>query len=584
MSAVLVRAYASPTLVFLAFDWPDGPRYGDFLGFAIKRSPGHKKGVTSDFLSNKLGFGNPAKDKGPHPSNEAPIQKFQWWDAGIGSADRGKSFDYTVYPVRGTGPGQLKLIAADATTVRVRVPHEVDGSIGTYFNRAVVSSQSFARLVQSGRSFDDQMAWLANGLQNAVPDFLAGARDGVATAIYHLTDNRWIVPAFQHLQCAACLVYNLKPDDQADVPAANALSGGLCTLCPRTKTNIMHHKFIVRNEGKTPTAVLMGSANFTPEALTVQANLLHTFESKQLARWYAARQLLLQNDPTKAQTAKQAKWLSVTDIPGTKARVFFSPEPKGQRASIEAVVEAVKAAKKSVLFCMFSPTDPALLKAIMQAGDDKKMMYGLLNSIVDPAKAERNRVAKDPEKAMASPTPTQEIQTEVFHRSQEQRDIVSFAFFGAKGAKAPAGFLPELATLDTSRYSLLPASAGHGVPTVHIHHKFIVIDGETAEPTIYTGSANMSKNSVENNDENLLELKGNAKLAQIYVAEFFRLYDHYRARALWNRGSAKGTSTNKGHSGLRLRTKRDDWVREAYKQDSLDYIARVNLVSKLTPP
>ena len=40
----------------------------------------------------------------------------------------------------------------------------------------------------------------------------------------------------------------------------------------------------------------------------------------------------------------------------------------------------------------------------------------------------------------------------------------------------------------------------------------------------------MSGNSVFNNDENLLEIKG-SRLACIYLAEFLRLYEHYRARA-----------------------------------------------------
>ena len=38
--AVVVRAYLSPTLVLLAFDWPQGKGRDDFLGFAIKRTPG----------------------------------------------------------------------------------------------------------------------------------------------------------------------------------------------------------------------------------------------------------------------------------------------------------------------------------------------------------------------------------------------------------------------------------------------------------------------------------------------------------------------------------------------------------------
>ena len=37
---VTVRSFTSPTLVLLAFDWPQGDGKADFLGFAIERTPG----------------------------------------------------------------------------------------------------------------------------------------------------------------------------------------------------------------------------------------------------------------------------------------------------------------------------------------------------------------------------------------------------------------------------------------------------------------------------------------------------------------------------------------------------------------
>ncbi|HEX6715473.1 MAG TPA: phospholipase D-like domain-containing protein [Pyrinomonadaceae bacterium] len=600
MAKVLAKSYTSPSLVFLAFDWPDGPKTQDFLGFAIERDPGFGKSGKPQFLFNKIGFGDPEKDPGPHPSNKAPIQKFHWWDSGINSTDRGKTFHYTITPVRGTGPDDLNLVSADATKIAVKLPLEEEDGIGTYFNRAVVSSQSFDDLVKKTK--DDpkkEMDWLANGLQNPIPNLLDGTKQ-IAGAIYHLTDNRWVVPAFKKLKGTSSMVFHLKEPtakakasakakgkkpsgDTADLPAVKLLSTAKRTFDKRTKTNIMHHKFLVNFAKDT---VLMGSTNFTPEAFTVQANLLHTIRSKQLAGFYADRQKLLQPDPTKGETAKEAKWLKVSDVPGSKIRVFFSPEPKNQRESINAVVESVKHAKSSVLFCMFSPTDKELLSAIMKSGDQGKMMFGLLNSIVDPTK-KKKKIIEDPDAAMVNPSPSQEILTEVFHRSQNKKDIVSFAFFGDKSAKAPVGFLPELQTKDFSQFSLSPPPKGNKIPTVHIHHKFIVIDADTNSPTIYTGSANMSKNSVENNDENLLEIKGNTQLAQAYLAEFFRLYEHYRARALWNRRHAKKVQASKKKStkgqfadGFRLKTKRDLWARAAYQNGTLDFISRQRLVGK----
>jgi phosphatidylserine/phosphatidylglycerophosphate/cardiolipin synthase-like enzyme len=72
----------------------------------------------------------------------------------------------------------------------------------------------------------------------------------------------------------------------------------------------------------------------------------------------------------------------------------------------------------------------------------------------------------------------------------------------------------------------------------HIHHKFILIDAETDHPVIYTGSANMSNNSNYNNDENLIEIRHAPEIGKTYLAEFMRLYEHYRARVEFAKSEA----------------------------------------------
>jgi len=115
-----------------------------------------------------------------------------------------------------------------------------------------------------------------------------------------------------------------------------------------------------------------------------------------------------------------------------------------------------------------------------------------------------------------------------------------------------------------------------------------LIDGETDKPTIYTGSANLSENSTHKNDENLLAIKGSADLAQTYLAEFMRLYQHYRARALWNISHplAKGGHATRPISpaGRRklektfvLKRRRDEWVKSAYKRGTAAYRERTAL-------
>lgn len=49
-------------------------------------------------------------------------------------------------------------------------------------------------------------------------------------------------------------------------------------------------------------------------------------------------------------------------------------------------------------------------------------------------------------------------------------------------------------------------------------------------PIVVTGSANFSAASTTENDENMLIIRGNKRVAEIYLGEFMRLYNHYAFR------------------------------------------------------
>jgi phosphatidylserine/phosphatidylglycerophosphate/cardiolipin synthase-like enzyme len=584
-NSVQARAYTSPTLVLLAMDWPAGAKFSDFLGFAILRSPGFTPKEKDGFLFNKIGFEKPGPNSQPLPSNLAPFQKFLWWDAGIDDKDRGKTFKYTITPVRGTGPKDLALQHDDEVTITVKLPLVEEDGISTWFNRAVVSSQAFSRkFPDPAKDIPGVMDWLANGLEDAFGAILKPAKQ-IDGAIYHLTDKRWVVPAFKGFKGPLSLVYEDRSNDQTDLPAIKLLKSKNFTGHPRSKTNIMHDKFLADVGGGR---VLMGSANFTPEGLTSQANLLHILNSPQLAKLYSKRQQLMIPDPKVAATAVGAAWSPRIKVGKASVRVFFSPEPSDKRVSIDTVIAAVKNAKKSVIFCMFDPTDPALIESLLATGERKKLLYGLLNSISDPSKKKKKKSdpaanQSDSGEAPKKPTAATQIKVTLFNRSRKDKQVLAYSYF--RPGNTPADFLPELNSVDLSSQSTLkPAKPGNGKktrppPAVHIHHKFIVIDAETGSPTIYTGSANLSNNSTHRNDENLLEITGSSALAQTYLAEFMRLYEHYRARALWNmtHGGAKGGAKKKPPDTFLLKRRRDDWVKGAYKRGTPEFIARTQL-------
>ncbi|MFC0399844.1 phospholipase D-like domain-containing protein [Paraburkholderia rhizosphaerae] len=544
--AVVVRAYLSPTLVLLAFDWPQGKGRDDFLGFAIKRTPGFvdASGDTREsgsWLPNRVTFDGPVPDtQRDAPSNVAPIQKFMWWDARIDPPDRQQHFEYQVYPVTGT-PASPQLQEAEVGTCRITLPAHIEHGFGSWFNRAVVSSQAFARMVnalhlQPGEAPSPQQAlrlrtWLANDIEDTFKTIFADARRAAA-AVYHLTDTLWALPAFVAFgkaqgKAALALVYDShqvrekgKTLPSPNQPAVNALEG-FAMLSPRDKTHIMHDKFIVADEGNghtRPARLLTGSANFTTEGLTEQANVLHLFESSALAQLYNDRAASLAKNPTIAETAKLADgWSDSVTVGDTKVRVCFSPEPKSARTQIDTIVEAIGAAKHSVMFCLFMPTDAPLRDACFAAGDKGLMMFGLVNHISEKSA----QAADDAQQDGKTLNTTELANLELYHRSKEQKDVIDAAFFSP--ATVPEGFVPEM--------QLFPGEHAPPFAPVIIHHKFLVIDAEGDNPIVYTGSANMSNNSEHFNDENVLELRGK-RIAGIYLAEFLRLYEHYRARAI----------------------------------------------------
>ncbi|MXY99892.1 DUF1669 domain-containing protein [Candidatus Poribacteria bacterium] len=76
-----------------------------------------------------------------------------------------------------------------------------------------------------------------------------------------------------------------------------------------------------------------------------------------------------------------------------------------------------------------------------------------------------------------------------------------------------------------NEYSEYKAMKADGLPVVidrssgAMHHKVIVIDGET----VITGSYNFSKNAEKRNNENLLIIKRNREIATAYLTEFAKI-------------------------------------------------------------
>ena len=593
---VSIRAYLSPTLVLLALDWDKGQTQKDFLGFAIKRKPGfhtpdgHGRAAES-WLPNRLTFAGPVLDGQPDAdSKDAPIQKFMWWDARIDPSDRNGQFIYTAFPVTGSADNP-QLVETEAAVCQVNLPDHIVDGVGTWFNRAVLSSQAFSRKLKA-MGLDENTApppakalalrkWLANDLEQVFEEIFRGASQAVGAA-YHLTDDLWAIPqlkAFAQGQAphSVALVYDAhviaktktKPQQPSPNDRVVGQLGAVVDFSPRDKTAIMHNKFIVSdgpNASRTPERVLMGSANFTTGGLTTQANLLHIFDSAELAQHYSDRAAAIASNPTKAKTAALALgWSAPVKVGSATVRATYSPEPASKKVQIETVVKAINDAAHSVLFCIFTPTAEDLRSACFAAADKGLMMFGIVNSISAKSAADAEKAQAEGKIINAAVLANMDL----FHRSRNKKDVIPGGHFSA--ATVPQGFDVEA--------TVFPGDQAQDFGSVIIHHKFIVIDAEGDNPVVFTGSANMSQNSEHNNDENLLEIK-DRYLARVYLAEFMRLYEHYRARAIAIR-AAKQPSAERL---LTLQPSRK-WANKYYVVGSPESKARIAMASApmLTP-
>jgi phosphatidylserine/phosphatidylglycerophosphate/cardiolipin synthase-like enzyme len=98
----------------------------------------------------------------------------------------------------------------------------------------------------------------------------------------------------------------------------------------------------------------------------------------------------------------------------------------------------------------------------------------------------------------------------------------------------------------------------------YIHDKFMLVDPLGKHPVVATGSANFSGPSQYKNDENMLVISGDTRVADIYFGEFMRIFDHLYSRYIVGIMKKKGTSDPK--AGF-LKEKTEEWLPAHFTPD-----------------
>ena len=112
-----------------------------------------------------------------------------------------------------------------------------------------------------------------------------------------------------------------------------------------------------------------------------------------------------------------------------------------------------------------------------------------------------------------------------------------------------------------------------------IHTKTLIIDPWGNNPAVFIGSANFSGPSCTKNDENMLLIRGDKRIAAMVAAEFMRMYEHYRSRFWIAKIAAQIKESGQPSSNSSWYLKNTDaWSRTAFQPGSRSHKYRDRIV------
>lgn len=500
---VKVRAISGTHVIFLAMDMKAADTEG-LMGFAIQRNDLTEDETT--WLRGNKTFRSIRPTSGVEDASSQwhPFQAFQWADYTV---KPGYSYLYRIVPMYGR-PGALTRGAATTVAIDAEplngVKHEV------HFNRGAIASQAFARRFL-GQSLDEAgepaYAWLGRDLVPALLAFIARAKDSSYTlhaAIYelHLPDQKpWpdVLAAFKAASqtgAAVRLLYH-GSDDETGIANSQAITeAGIEGICiPRTNAKLMHNKFMVLSRDGKPVSVWTGSANISRNALYGQLNVGHVIHDAALAEGFLEYWHALEADPAAdgiKDWAGTRNPLPPADDTGALIPMF---SPHHGRKVFDWWVDLADAPRP--LFMTFPFGIVKDFRPVFDK-DDGVLRFAMLDKYVNGGNAASRAAAiEDIERIRRLPNIGMALGNHIFV------DWID-------------GWHKE--------------DRGIGTYVNWIHSKFMLIDPLGEAPVTMTGSANFSESSVSTNDENMVLIQGDQRVADIYFGEFMRVFAHHRFR------------------------------------------------------
>jgi phosphatidylserine/phosphatidylglycerophosphate/cardiolipin synthase-like enzyme len=524
---IVVKAYANADDVLIAWQpdqWPD-----DWVGFQIERRNDTNQQVT--LLVNRI---PPKAGQGPvQPtgisSAQSPIRRCIWTDHSVAATD---SVSYRVTAMTGAADGPFTTDATSASvwTAPVVASGDAGGGLEAYFNRGTLMSQIVSRFVNgdvsdaSLRNFLTQLAtpgfparlYLAGDALHEILQFLRDAdRRGSAihAAIYEMNDQE-LIDALKPFGSRGHVLLGNGSATKATV-APELVAAGLDVkhrdLSHHGKSSpSVHNKFVVESDaaGKNASRVLTGSTNWTTTGLCTQMNNVLIIEDTVIAGRYLDQwgKLVAAGDDMPASLVAT----NSTPTKDNNISLYFAATNK--EAEFKPVLDLIAGAKEGALFLMFMPGQSPLLSALLDRSKQNDIYVRGVVSTMMPS--QNGDIVAVGGQVVKSGAPAQSFHDNV---------------------QLPAGVsAQDHPSWADTEFNVQEMHAAGMIAIVH--SKAIVVDPFSDQCAVITGSHNFSVSASEKNDENLVIVRGNKKLAQAYALHINGVYDHYSWRAFLGSG------------------------------------------------
>ena len=561
-----VRAISGTRAVMLAMNAREDALDG-FLGFGvgIKSSVGGAIRWLNGFKCFQSVEPDPERAE-RFKTAEHPVQDFKW---GHYWADPDTEYHYVIRPLFRPENGDLSnLRAGTDLEVTVRTEAEDDGTHSIFFNRGAIVSQAYAEKFEHGNLLTPQelaeelndpeaerTKWLSRGLLEGALSFIAQARDNrfsLHCGFYELT----YPPILQALADAAARGVRVEVTFEADFfkrsenrrvetkygkmnRAAIEPFTGQANLHFKERVNyiaLTHNKFIVLKENGHPTQVWTGSTNITASGFCGQSNTGHIVRDDTVAKAYADYFELLAGDAQREAMkafATQHNPDPNEQLPQNSITPLFSP--RSGSAMLDWYGRRIEEAQQTVMLTSAFGVTTRLAKYF--DNDRDYLRYVLMEQ------RSRGEGAQD-----------------MVERDRDTRVV----FGQGLGIVGSMGNWREVPGFELEHWMWREhhfRSSGH---VFFIHTKYMGVDVMTDDPLIFTGSANFSPGSLTSNDENMLLIRGDTRVADVYVTEFFRLLNHFYFRQVANRKAEDGQSD----PNIRFLQEDDGWVAGHFRAEN----------------